>query len=129
MARARKRQMGRRMMPTWVGGAQVQRLVPDRLPRVLLTHTRPEPFLGMLRRLDTGPATTTALGFINHGGTMDAPGLLFANRCTWAHVLEAAAFVLGLDRARLLDTRELAAIDGVGDPATILHPVLERRIS
>lgn len=111
------------------GDDQVQRLFPDMLPRVLLTHTRPEPFLGVLRRLDTGPATTAALGFINHGGTMDAPGLLFANRCTWAHVVEAAAFVLGLDRARLLDTRELAAIDGVGDPATILHPVLERRIS
>ncbi len=111
------------------GDDQVQRLFPDMLPRVLLTHTRPEPFLGVLRRLDTGPATTAALGFINHGGTMDAPGLLFANRCTWAHVVEAAAFVLGLDRARLLDTRELAAIDGVGDPAAILHPVLERRIS
>lgn len=108
---------------------QVERLFPPELPRVLLTHTRPEPFLGALRRLDTGPATTTALGLINRGGTMDVPGLLFANRCTWAHVVEAAAGVLGLDRTRLLDASELAAIDGAGNPATILQPVLERRDS
>jgi len=102
---------------------QVRRLFPPELPRVLLTHTRPEPFLGALRRLDTGPATTTALGLINRGGTMDVPGLMFANRCTWAHVVEAAAGVLGLDRAQLLDAQELAAIDGAGNPTTILQPV------
>ncbi|EIM00608.1 xylulose 5-phosphate 3-epimerase [Rhodanobacter thiooxydans] len=107
------------------GDGQVRRLFPDDLPRVLLTHTRPEPYLGALRRLDTGPATTTALGFINHGGTMDVPGLLFANRCTWAHVVEAAAGVLGLDRTRLLNAQELAAIDGTGDPATVLKAAPE----
>src|SRR5699024_6006014 len=104
------------------GDDHVERLFPRELPRVLLTHTRPDPFVGALRRLDTGPETTLALGLINHGGTMDVPGLLFANRSTWAHVVEAAAFVLGLDRGRLLDAHELAAIDGIGDPATILQP-------
>ena len=37
----------------------------------------------MVRRrrgpIDTGPATTRALGFVNQGGTLDVPGLLFAN--------------------------------------------------
>lgn len=109
------------------GDDQVWRLFPPERPRVLLTHTRPEPFLGVLRRLDTGPATTAALGFINRGGTMDVPGLLFANRCTWAHVVESSAFVLGMERTRLLDAHELAAIDGVGNPAAVLRPVREQR--
>jgi phosphoketolase len=109
------------------GDDQVRPLFPTELPRVLLTHTRPEPFLGVLRRLDTGPATTVALGFINRGGTMNVPGLLFANRCTWANVVESSAFVLGVDRTRLLDAHELAAIDGVGNPAAVLRPVREQR--
>src|SRR3546814_13575763 len=64
----------------------VQALFPVSRPRVFVTHTRPEPFLGALRRLDTGPATTAALGFVNRGGTLAVPGLLFANRSTWAPV-------------------------------------------
>jgi phosphoketolase len=100
--------------------ATVARLFPAGIPRVFVTHTRPEPYLGALRRLDTGPSTTRALGFINRGGTLDVPGLLFANRCTWAHVVDAAAAVLGQPRDALLDAAECAAIDGVGDPQVIL---------
>ncbi len=92
---------------------------PPGLPRVFITHTRPEPFLGALRRIDTGPQTTCALGFINRGGTLDVQGMQFANRCTWAHVLAAAAGVLALPVAALLDEREIAAIEGHGDPACL----------
>lgn len=102
--------------------AHLRALFPRGKPRVFLSHTRPEPFLGALRRLDTGPATTTALGFINRGGTLDVPGLLFVNRCTWAHVIDAAAHVMGVPRALLLANDELAAIDGRGAPDTLLHP-------
>ena len=98
----------------------VARLLPSGIPRVFVTHTRPEPYLGALRRLDTGPATTRALGFINRGGTLDVPGLLFANRCTWAHVVDAAAAVLGQPRRALLEAAECAAIDGRGDPQVVL---------
>lgn len=103
--------------------ATLARCFPAAVPRVFVTHTRPEPFLGLLRRIDTGPATTTALGFVNRGGTLDVPGLLFANRCTWAHVVEAAARVTGRARETLLDADECAAIDGVGDPAVVLAGV------
>jgi phosphoketolase len=58
-------------------------IFPPTTARVFITHTRPEPWLGALRRIDTGPATTRALGFINRGGTLDVDGLMFANRCTW----------------------------------------------
>jgi phosphoketolase len=100
--------------------AALHGLFPRTMPRVFLTHTRPEPFLGALRRLDTGPATTAALGFINRGGTLDVPGLLFANRSTWAHVVDAAARVLDRATEDLLTTDECAALEGRGDPATII---------
>jgi phosphoketolase len=88
---------------------------PDR-PRLLVTHTRPEPYLGMLRRIDSGPATTRALGYINRGGTLDVEGLLFANRCSWAHAVDAAAELLGLETSAFLSDAEHAAVEGRGDP-------------
>lgn len=94
----------------------VEGFFPAGTPRVFITHLRPEPFLGALRRIDTGPATTRALGFINRGGTLDIDGLMFANRCTWAHVLLGVASVLALPPSALLDATELAAAQGHGDP-------------
>ena len=94
-------------------------LMPPHVPRVFVTHTRPEPLLGALRRLDTGSTTTRALGYRNHGGTLDVDGLLFANGCTWAHVVQAAAEVLGHPLDALLTAAERAALDGAGDPAIL----------
>jgi phosphoketolase len=84
--------------------------------RVVLSHTRPEPMLGVLRRIDTGPSHTVALGFCNRGGTLDTAGLQFANRATWAHVLQAAARVLHLELEALLNMDEINAVYGLGDP-------------
>lgn len=87
-----------------------------RRPRILLTHTRPEPVLGALRRLDDGPALTAALGYRNRGGTLDTPGLMFANRCTWAHVLVAAAAVMAREPSAWLSPDEYAATCGLARP-------------
>ena len=89
---------------------------PRGVARIVLTHTRPEPMLGALRRLDGGPARTRALGFINRGGTLDVFGMLFANRSTWAHALDAGAEILGYDGKEILSDVELRALDGRGDP-------------
>jgi len=97
----------------------VAAIFPPGVPRVFVTHTRPEPFLGALRRIDTGPATTEALGFINHGGTLDIDGMLFANRTTWAHIVAAAGRVTSRHASELLGVDELAAIAGQGDPAVL----------
>lgn len=103
--------------------ATVHALFPPGLSRIILTHTRPEPMLGLLRRIDSGPSRTRALGYISRGGTFDVPGMLFANRCTWAHVLDAAAGVVdGWQREDLLDRELRDAVDGVGDPASLLEP-------
>jgi phosphoketolase len=83
------------------------RLFPASASRVFLSHTRPEPLLGVVRSLDTGPETTRALGYINHGGTLDLPGMLFANRCTWAHALRAVAETLGRPAADFVHAEEL----------------------
>lgn len=96
--------------------AHCGRFFPQERARIVLTHTRPEPMLGALRRLDGGPARTRALGFINRGGTLDVFGMLFANRSTWAHALDAAAEILGCAREEFLSEVELRALDGSGDP-------------
>lgn len=79
--------------------------------RVLLTHTRPEPLLGVVRPLDTG-RNTRALGYINRGGTLDVTGMLRTNRCTWFHAVAAVADALRLPRSELLEPDELALLDG-----------------
>lgn len=97
-------------------------LFPPGLPRVMVSHTRPEPMLGLLRRLDTGPILTTARGYISRGGTLDVDGMLFANRCTWGHLVDAAALVARWSREDLLSLAELNAIDGRGSPVDLLQP-------
>lgn len=105
--------------------AALERLFPPALPRVLLCHTRPEPMLGVLRRLDGGPARTRALGYINRGGTFDMSGMLFANRCTWAHAVDAAAALAGWVRDDVLGAAQQRAVDGKGDPADLRDPMAD----
>ncbi len=92
---------------------------PSAKARIFLTHTRAAPYIGALRQLDTGPETTHVLGYANRGGTLDASGMLFANRCTWAHVLEKAALAAAIPLSTLLTVEEIAAIGGNGDPASL----------
>ena len=96
-------------------------LYPDSVTsRIFVTHTRPEPLLGVLQPLHTGNDRTTALGFIGHGGTLTVPGMLFVNRCTWAHILVEAARTLGLARERLLTSGEIAALEGRASPEGVI---------
>lgn len=99
--------------------AEVEVLFPRGLPRVILSHTRPEPMLGVLRRLDGGPTLTKAIGYINQGGTLDIFGMLFANKCTWAHALNAAALLLKTDGSVWLTSAEQQALDGRGTPVVL----------
>jgi phosphoketolase len=99
--------------------AAVEAVFPAGIPRVFLSHTRPEPMIGALRRIDTGPTSSRALGYINRGGTLDVEGLLFANRCTWAHVLVEVSGMLGHELGDWLSAEERAAVAGVGDPRVL----------
>ncbi len=101
------------------GDDDLAALFPPDLPRLIVSHTRPEPMLGLLRRLDGGPHRTAARGYISRGGTLDVAGMLFANRCTWAHLIEAAAPLTGWSRDDLLTPAESNAVDGRGRPADL----------
>jgi phosphoketolase len=95
----------------------VKDLYPDQVSRrVFLTHTRPEPLLGVLKPLHTGAGRTSALGFVGEGGTLTIAGLLFLNRSTWAHVVAEAARLLDVSQEELLNADELAALAGKGRP-------------
>lgn len=92
--------------------------------RLLLTHTRPEPLLGVLQPLDNNPAwRLRALGYRNRGGTLNVAGMLYANRCSWVHALAACADALKLPRSALLGAEELAVLEGEGDVLKVIgHP-------
>lgn len=102
-----------------LGDTKLKDLFPPDRPRLFVTHTRPGPFLGALRRIDSGPRATRALGFINHGGTLDLNGMLFANRTTWAHVVAEAADLLALPASDVLSPAEMAAVAGDGPPSVL----------
>lgn len=94
-------------------------LFPPNVPRLIVSHTRPELMLGILRRLDGGPKRTAARGYISRGGTLDVAGKLFANRCSRAHLIDAAAPLAGWARDDLLTTTECSAIHGRGNPTDL----------
>ncbi len=116
----------RTVRDTWeAAGAVAQGVAEDLFPtsaqhRVFLCHTRPEPMTGVLRPLVTGSGKTKVLGFINRGGTLDTDGMLFANKCTWAHVLEAVADLQDLKLSEVLSGQEIAAVHGEIRPKGIL---------
>ena len=60
------------------------------------------------------------MGFINKGGTLDVPGMLFVNQTTWAHVLDTAARLLGRGSGTLLSPEERAALAGERSPHGII---------
>ncbi|UAW97733.1 xylulose 5-phosphate 3-epimerase [Halopseudomonas nanhaiensis] len=98
-------------------GALTEELFPAALTRrILLTHMRPEVLRGHLMNLLPDPRRSRVLGYINRGGTLDEAGMLFANRCSWAHVVLAAAQVSNTEPALWLEDVELAAVSGAGNP-------------
>ncbi|SDG92078.1 Phosphoketolase [Pseudomonas benzenivorans] len=97
-----------------------ERLFPARYQRrVLLTHMRPEVARGHLWPILPDARQNRVLGYRNRGGTLDEAGMLFANRASWAHVLDAAAELLGVAADALLSEAERAALAGKGDPRVL----------
>ena len=104
-----------------LGDDTLSALFPGRTAvRVVVGHARPEAMAGLLRRIDTGPKSTRFLGYIGRGGTLDVGGMLFANRCTWAHVVAAAADLLALDPLKFLRADEHVAVTESGDPRAVM---------
>jgi phosphoketolase len=99
-----------------------EQLFPPEIPaRLFLTHTRPEVILGVLWPLHTG-AATSGLGYSGQGGTLNTPGLLFVNRCSWAHCLVEIAELLKLPVEQVLNPAEVEAIHGQRSPHGIIIP-------
>jgi hypothetical protein len=88
--------------------------------RIFITHTRPEPLLGALHSVNTGFENTSALGFIGRGGTLNTAGMLFVNRCSWAHIVAEASRLLALAADRLLSSDELAVLQGKKSPEGVI---------
>lgn len=95
-------------------------LYPDAArARLFVTHTRAGRIQGLLQVLNTGPRTL-ALGYRNQGGTLSVDGMMFVNRQSWAHIVAAAAGLMGRRPEELLNTEELAALARRKSPQGIL---------
>ena len=86
----------------WAGHEAAREQVNSSPARVFVTHTRPEPLLGTLKRLNTGRNRTATLRFTVQGGILTVDRILFVNHCTWAHVLAETVRIRGLSREDLL---------------------------
>jgi phosphoketolase len=94
---------------------------PEVAARLFVTHTRPEAILGIVGCLHTG-RLTSGLGYISRGGTLNTQGLLFLNRCSWAHCLAEAARLLEIPVEGLLKPDELDVLHGIRSPHGIVIP-------
>lgn len=92
--------------------------------RVLVSHARPETLLGILRPLDRD-GRLRGLGYINRGGTLDIAGMLYANRCSWLHIIDSLAMQHDLAIESLLTSAELDALHGRIDPLPLLRSTPE----
>lgn len=88
--------------------------------RLFFCHGHGEAILACCRLLDLGPKKTSAMGYINQGGTLDSDGMLFANKCTWAHGALRLAQKMGKAADAWLTADELAAVLGGGDPYQVI---------
>jgi phosphoketolase len=62
------------------------------------------------------------MGYRNRGGTFDAFGMLYANQCTWGHIVARAGEAIGHSAEELLDSEQFDAVQGRGDPESPLVP-------
>ncbi|MEX0964397.1 MAG: xylulose 5-phosphate 3-epimerase [Pseudohongiellaceae bacterium] len=102
----------------------IENIVPYCSHRIVVCHTHAEVMAGVLRNLDTGAVNTRFMGYRNRGGTLDVFGMLYANKQSWAHILNAAAEVHhNINIEKLLTTDELAALRGASNPEWLNRPV------
>lgn len=108
--------------PARVDAARMASILPgSALGTVLVTHTRPHVLRGLLSPAHEKPLSV--LGYRNEGGTLDTPGMMMVNGCTWAHIVSEAARLTGRDRASLLTGEEREALDGRRAPQGTILPV------
>lgn len=83
---------------------------------IVVSHTRPETIYGLL----AGRGPIQVLGYRNRGGTLDTAGMMYANGCSWLHIIEQAAASVGKNHAEWLNSEERDALAGQSDPRTII---------
>ena len=53
-------------------------------------------------------------------GTLTTEGMLYVNRCTWAHIVLEATKLLKVSVTKLLTKKEFAAISGKANPEGVI---------
>jgi phosphoketolase len=98
----------------------IKNIMPDSIKQVvMLTHNRPELLVGTLFPLLNG-RKFSVLGFINEGGTLNVQGMLFVNKCSWAHAIKEVAAMGKKAVSSLLSDNEVKAISGKLSPVGVI---------
>jgi hypothetical protein len=97
-----------------------QELLPPHINHVgFVVHTRPEILVGAMLSW-FAKRSITQFGFLNHGGTLNADGLLFVNKSSWAHILRDAAEHVGFDEGKVLSDEERECLDAKRSPDGVI---------
>lgn len=94
-------------------------ILPDSVKNLLIVcHAHPEVAIGTLQPLWQGK-NVSALGFINQGGTLNVDGMMFVNKCSWAHILQQVEKISDM-KINLLNDQEKQALSGKISPENII---------
>ena len=94
-------------------------LFPPSAARLFVTHTRPHFMWGIFGPHQSA-SKMSVLGYVNEGGTLNTPGMLFVNSCSWAHCVAEVANLLDIPAERFLSGPELAALQGRLNPHGVI---------
>ncbi|PIR37741.1 MAG: xylulose 5-phosphate 3-epimerase [Alphaproteobacteria bacterium CG11_big_fil_rev_8_21_14_0_20_39_49] len=98
----------------------VDRLFPFSARKVIvMTHNRPELITGIMQPMLNGRSFST-MGFIGEGGTLDIEGMLFVNKCSWAHVVQEFAIHNDINPEMLLTPQEYRAVRNIMSPCGVI---------
>jgi len=67
----------------------------------------------------------SVLGYRNEGGTLDTPGMLMVNGCSWAHIIQLVGGIAEIPQDSLLTGEEIDALNGKRSPQGLLGPAPE----
>jgi phosphoketolase len=86
---------------------------------LLLTHNRPEVIEGVMQPI-LKDRQFSAHGFIGEGGTLDINGMLFVNKCSWAHIVAEVADFTETKYSKILTETEQRAINNIISPCGVI---------
>ncbi len=96
--------------------SNIMKIIPEGVKSLVVSvHCRPEIIRGVMHRTLVN-YNASVLGFIGNGGTLSPEGMLFINKCSWAHIVNDSCKLLQKDCKDILSSDEIAALNHKKSP-------------